>query len=70
MTGCCVLCQAVLGERIPAHVPEGWPYPICDEHRASYMERARKPAPQIVVTFGAASLEQVSAAAVLLGERI
>jgi len=65
----CILCGCFDIET-PATVPEGWPHPICDEHRASYTERARKPAPPTVVTFTAASLEQASAASVLLGERI
>jgi hypothetical protein len=47
-TGDCLLCAAILDERRPGRRVAGWPYPICDEHRASANERVRKRPPDVV----------------------
>jgi hypothetical protein len=48
MTNCC-LCAAI-GESRPGRVPDGWNFPICEEHRARSIEQSRKPpAPRVIV---------------------
>jgi hypothetical protein len=45
----CCLCDAVLGEFRPGRIPDGGGVPLCDEHRASSAESARRYVPAVVV---------------------
>jgi hypothetical protein len=47
MMGCC-LCDAVLGEFRPGRIHDGGGVPLCDEHRASSAENARRYVPPVV----------------------
>jgi hypothetical protein len=60
----CILCGCYDVET-PAEMLDGAPYAVCLEHLAAFAERARKPAPPVLITFGALSLEQACAAAAL-----
>jgi hypothetical protein len=66
MTICC-LCAAI-GESRPGRVPDGWNFPICEEHRARSIEQSRKPPAPRVIVLGSPSNEDAYVAAVLRGQ--
>ncbi len=63
----CCLCSAI-GEDRDGSIPEGWGFPICDEHYARSAERARKSPPPFTIVAGARSFEQEAAKRALAGD--
>jgi hypothetical protein len=66
MSHCC-LCAAI-GESRPGRVPDGWNFPICEEHRALSIEQSRKPPAPRIIVLGSPSSEDAYVAAVLRGQ--